>query len=55
MAKPVVQHFLRRASFPEVVTVRQEPTRAANRTLEEQCLHSGHAVVAGLTERRDVS
>jgi hypothetical protein len=38
---PVIQEFLRRAGFPEVVTVRYVPTRAAYRTLEQQCLHTG--------------
>jgi hypothetical protein len=38
---PVIQRYLARVSFPAVVTVRYEPTRAAYRTLEEQCLHTG--------------
>jgi hypothetical protein len=38
---PVIQGYLARVGFPPVVTVRYEPTRAAYRTLEEQCLHTG--------------
>src|SRR5215813_7199322 len=38
---PVVQQYLARVGFPPVVTVRYEPSRAAYRTLEEQCLHTG--------------
>jgi 3'-phosphoadenosine 5'-phosphosulfate sulfotransferase (PAPS reductase)/FAD synthetase len=38
---PVIQDFLRRAGFPEVVTVRYVPKRAAYHTLEQQCLHTG--------------
>lgn len=37
----VIQPFLRRAGFPEVVTVRYQPTRAVYDTLEGQCLHTG--------------
>jgi hypothetical protein len=36
----VIHPFLARAGFPDVVTVRYEPTRAPYRTLEEQCLHT---------------
>lgn len=38
---PVIQGYLTRVGFPPVITVRYEPTRAAYRTLEEQCLHTG--------------
>ncbi len=38
---PVIQRYLKRVKFPPVVTVRYEPVRAAYRTLEEQCLHTG--------------
>ncbi len=38
---PVMQRYLARAGFPAVVTVRYEPRRAAYRTLEQQCLHTG--------------
>jgi 3'-phosphoadenosine 5'-phosphosulfate sulfotransferase (PAPS reductase)/FAD synthetase len=38
---PVIQDFLRRAGFSEVVTVRYVPKRAAYHTLEQQCLHTG--------------
>jgi hypothetical protein len=37
----VVQRYLAGVGFPAVVTVRYEPTRAAYRTLEQQCLHTG--------------
>jgi hypothetical protein len=36
----VIQPFLRRQGFPEVVTVRYRPARAPYHTLEEQCLHT---------------
>jgi hypothetical protein len=38
---PVIQRYLASVDFPAVVTVRYEPKRAAYRTLEEQCLHTG--------------
>jgi hypothetical protein len=38
---PVMQGYLARVGFPAVVTVRYAPARAAYRTLEEQCLHTG--------------
>jgi hypothetical protein len=38
---PVMQEYLVGVGFPAVITVRYEPTRAAYRTLEEQCLHTG--------------
>lgn len=38
---PVIQGFLARAGFPEVITVRYRPKRATYTTLEEQCLHTG--------------
>jgi len=38
---PIAQQYLAAVGFPSVVTVRYEPTRAAYRTLEEQCLHTG--------------
>jgi hypothetical protein len=38
---PVIQRYLAGAGFPAVTTVRYEPRRAAYRTLEEQCLHTG--------------
>jgi len=38
---PVLQDYLSRVGFPSVITVRYEPVRAAYRTLEEQCLHTG--------------
>src|SRR5262249_31373266 len=38
---PVMQESLSGVGSPPVVTVRYEPTRAAYRTLEEQCLHTG--------------
>jgi hypothetical protein len=37
----VVQPFLRTVGFPEVTTVRYQPTRAVYDTLEAQCLHTG--------------
>jgi 3'-phosphoadenosine 5'-phosphosulfate sulfotransferase (PAPS reductase)/FAD synthetase len=38
---PVIRPFLAKHRFPDVVVVRYQPTRAAYRTLEEQCLHTG--------------
>lgn len=37
----VVRPFLQSVAFPEVVTVRYRPVRAAYSTLEGQCLHTG--------------
>ena len=37
----VIRPFLARAGFPDVVTVRYRPSRAAYHTLEQQCLHTG--------------
>ena len=37
----VIRPFLARVGFPNITIVRYEPTRAAYRTLEEQCLHTG--------------
>src|SRR3954451_24244868 len=36
----VIQPFLQRVGFPEVVTVRYKPKRAVYHTLEAQCLHT---------------
>lgn len=38
---PVIRAFLGRVGFPDVVTVRYQPKRAAYHTLEGQCLHTG--------------
>jgi hypothetical protein len=38
---PVIQRYLASVAFPAVTTVRYEPKRAAYRTLEQQCLHTG--------------
>jgi hypothetical protein len=38
---PVMQRYLKRVSFPPVITVRYEPKFARYRTLEEQCLATG--------------
>lgn len=37
----VIRPFLVRVGFPDVITVRYHPTRAAYQTLEAQCLHTG--------------
>ncbi|MBM4072698.1 MAG: hypothetical protein FJ271_27795 [Planctomycetes bacterium] len=37
----VILPFLKRVGFPDVVTVRYQPKRAAYHTLEGQCLHTG--------------
>jgi hypothetical protein len=37
----VIQQYLKKVKFPEVITVRYEPKWAAYHTLEEQCLHTG--------------
>ena len=37
----VIQPFLRRVGFPEVIVVRYQPKWAVYHTLEEQCLHTG--------------
>lgn len=37
----VIRPFLKRVGFPDVVTVRYQPKRAAYHTLEGQCLHTG--------------
>ena len=37
----VVRPFLKRVGFPEMITVRYRPVRAAYSTLEGQCLHTG--------------
>jgi len=37
----VIQSFLARVGFPEVVTVRYQPKWAVYDTLEKQCLHTG--------------
>jgi hypothetical protein len=37
----IIRPFLARHGFPDVVTVRYQPTRAAYDTLEGQCLHTG--------------
>jgi hypothetical protein len=38
---PIIQRYLAGIGFPEVVTVRYQPTRAVYHTLEAQCLHTG--------------
>jgi hypothetical protein len=38
---PVIQQYLARAGFPQVVVVRYRPKWAAYTTLEGQCLHTG--------------
>jgi hypothetical protein len=37
----IIQPFLRRVGFPEVITVHYRPPRAPYATLEGQCLHTG--------------
>src|SRR5262249_57042086 len=37
----VIQPFLARVGFPDVIVVRYRPTRARYTTLEQQCLHTG--------------
>jgi hypothetical protein len=37
----VIRPFLSRVGFPDVTVVRYRPPRAAYRSLEEQCLHTG--------------
>jgi hypothetical protein len=37
----VIRPFLHRVGFPDVITVRYQPTRAVYHTLEDQCLHTG--------------
>jgi len=37
----VIQPFLSRVGFPDVITVRYQPKRAVYHTLEGQCLHTG--------------
>lgn len=37
----VIRPYLARHGFPDVTVVRYEPKRAAYRTLEAQCLHTG--------------
>src|SRR5437868_9035040 len=38
---PIIQRYLARVTFPPVITVRYQPSRAVYDTLEGQCLHTG--------------
>src|SRR6187549_2832185 len=37
----MIQPFLQKVGFPDIVTVRYQPKRAVYHTLEGQCLHTG--------------